>query len=92
MKDTQSSRDYAEVPLWPVVGKVCACAKESSWHAQFPRETAFTSALEGDETSQSWIREAVLSGFNMPRKPVIERRVFGNRHDQVIPTIEPLER
>jgi len=53
-----------------------------------PPSTDFTSALEGHKTPKSWIREAVLSGFNVTGKPVIESWVSGNRHDQVIPAIE----
>jgi hypothetical protein len=57
-----------------------------------PPGTDFPSALEVHKTAKSWIREAVPSGFNVTRKPVIERRVFGDRHDQVIPAIELFQR
>jgi hypothetical protein len=57
-----------------------------------PTVNRHTSALEGHKTAKSWIREAVFSGFNVTRKPVIESRVSGNRHDQVIPAVELSQR
>src|ERR1700733_1389258 len=57
-----------------------------------PPGTDFPSALEVHKTAKRRIREAVPPGFNVTRKPVIERRVFGSRHDQVIPAIELFQR
>jgi hypothetical protein len=56
------------------------------------REPDFTSVLEGDQTSHGWIREAVLAGFHVTRKSVLEIGVSGHRYNQVIPAIELLER
>src|ERR1700720_1541817 len=46
------------------------------------------SALAGDETSKSRIRDAVPSGFNVTCKPIIEGRVSRDRYDQVVPAAE----
>jgi hypothetical protein len=56
------------------------------------RDTCFGSALEGNKAAESRIREAVLSGFDVTRKPVFESRVSGNFDDEVVPTMELIQR
>ena len=38
-----------------------------------------------DKPSEGWIRDALLSGFNVTCKSICESRVSGNRDDQVVP-------
>jgi hypothetical protein len=54
--------------------------------------SGFASALERDKSSESGVREAVLSGFDVTRKSILESRVSGNREDHVIPAKELIER
>jgi hypothetical protein len=65
---------------------------EKMWHAQPCDETNFTLAFEGYQTSQGWVGEAVPSGFDVARKPVIESGIASHRHDQVIPAEEFAQR
>jgi hypothetical protein len=55
------------------------------------RPTCFGSALEGNKAAESRIREAVLSGFDVTRKPVLKSRVSGNRDDEVVPAMELIQ-
>ena len=48
------------------------------------------STLERNQTAHGRIREAVLSGFDVTRKPVLGRRIAGNRDNQVVPAVELL--
>ena len=50
------------------------------------------SALESNKAPKSRIREAVLSGFDVTRKPVFESRVSSNRDDEVVPAMELTQR
>ena len=45
-------------------------------------------ARESNKTSQRRIRRAVVSGFNVPAKPIFEAGIASDRDDQVVPTIE----
>ena len=53
---------------------------------------ATLSVFQRDESSKSRIREAVLSGFDVTRKPVFEGRVSGDFDDEVVPTMELIQR
>src|SRR5262245_40199318 len=41
---------------------------------------------------ESRIRDAVVSGFNVTRKPIFESRISSDRDDQVVPAVELIQR
>jgi len=43
-------------------------------------------------TPESWVGEAVLSGFDVTRESIFESRIRGNRENQVVPAIELIQR
>jgi len=53
--------------------------------------TGFKSALEGNKAAESWIREAIPSGFDVTRKPILEGRVSGNGDYEIVPAMEFLQ-
>jgi hypothetical protein len=54
--------------------------------------SCFSSALKRDDASESRIREALLSSFDVPLKAVCKSRVSGNRDDEVVPAKELIQR
>jgi hypothetical protein len=56
------------------------------------RATAFGSGFEGNKAPESRVREAVPSGFDVTRQPVLESRISCDRDDKVVPAIELIQR
>src|SRR5271165_1854501 len=56
-----------------------------------PHKPAQSSALQGYQSAQCRIGVAVPAGFHVASELISERRVSGNRNDQVIPAVEMVE-
>src|SRR5271168_1819276 len=52
----------------------------------------FGSALESNQSPQSGIGHAVLSGFDVTSEAVVERGISGHCDDEVVPAIELTQR
>ena len=101
MLDLRWSDDQRRTPIYCRLPEpIQECARSNNARHREPceelygsrRPTPVASGFESDKTPESRIREAVLSGFNVTRKPIFEGRVSASRDDQVVPTKELIER
>lgn len=66
----------------------CVCGIKAEASRTLKPLRRFGSALEGNTATYCRIRNAIAAVFHVASKPIVECRISGHGHNQVVPAVE----